>query len=92
MKRLRILFVASILPVVFAVSTAIAGQMPTGVTSPPPPSAENSVTGQMPGGVTSLSPSTEDSVTGDLPMGVTSAVDPATEFTLNLLQSMFSLF
>jgi hypothetical protein len=31
-------------------------------------------------------------VTGDMPCGVTSAIDPMTEFTLDLLQSMFSLF
>jgi hypothetical protein len=31
-------------------------------------------------------------VTGDLPMGVTSAVDPLTDFTLNLLQSVLALF
>jgi hypothetical protein len=92
MKRLRLSLAVGILTMAFTVSTAIAGQMPTGITAPPPPT-ENSVTGDIPGpGVTSTSPSTEASATGDLPCGVTSAVDPVTEFTLSLLQSMFSLF
>jgi hypothetical protein len=47
----------------------------------------------MPGpGVTSSSTSSDASVIGDMPLGVTSAVDPVTEFTLNVLQSVFSLF
>jgi hypothetical protein len=92
MKRLRILLATSILTLVFAASTAIAGQMPCGEVSPPPPT-DNSVTGDIQApGVTSASPSTEASVTGDMPQGITSAIDPMTEFTLDLLQSMYSLF
>ena len=55
MKRLKLSFVASILTIAFAVSTSMAGQMPFGITSPPPPPTETSATGQMPGGVTSSS-------------------------------------
>jgi hypothetical protein len=93
MKRLKLSFAAGILTTAFAVSTAIAGQMPGGITSPPPPPpAESSVAGNMPTGATSSSPSSETSLTGDLPLGVTSAVDPVVEFTLGLLQRMFALF
>jgi hypothetical protein len=46
----------------------------------------------MPGGASSTSTSTGASLTGDMPQGVTLAIDPATEFTLSLLQSVFSLF
>jgi hypothetical protein len=42
-----------LLTVVLAASTALAGNMPFGVTSPPPPPAEGSATGEMPQGVTS---------------------------------------
>jgi hypothetical protein len=93
MNRFRQLCATTLLTLVLAASPALAGEMPQGVTSPPPPPpTENSVTGQMPCGVTSSSPSSDASVTGEMPFGVTSAVDPVTEFTLNLLQSVFSLF
>lgn len=86
MNRVRQLCAITLLTVVLAASTALAGNMPTGVTSPPPP---ESVTGQMPGGVTS---SSEASVTGDMPLGVASEIDPVTELMLSLLQSVLSLF
>lgn len=54
--------------------------------------ASPALAGDMPQGLTSTSPSSEASVTGDMPQGVTSAIDPVTEFTLNLLQSLLSLF
>jgi hypothetical protein len=92
MKRFRLSFATGILTIAFAVSTAMAGQMPQGDTPPPPPPTENSVTGQMPMGATSTSPSSDASVTGNMPYGVTSAIDPVTEFTLTLLQSVLSLF
>ena len=72
MKRLRFSFAVGILTIAFAVSTAIAGQMPMGVTSQPP--------------------APEASVTGNMPLGAASAIDPVTEFTLSLVQSLLSLF
>jgi hypothetical protein len=93
MKRLKLSFATGILTIAFAVSTAIAGQMPCGVTSPPPPPpAEASVTGDLPMGVTSTSSSSDDSVTGNMPFGVTSEINPVMEFTLGLLQSVLALF
>jgi hypothetical protein len=91
MNRVRQMCAITLLTVVLATSPALAGDMPFGVTSPPPP-PENSATGQMPTGITSSSPSADASVTGDMPQGVTSAIDPVAEFTLNVLQSVLSLF
>lgn len=89
MNRFRQLCATTLLTVLLAASPALAGEMPFGVASPPPPQPQNSIAGQMPGpGVTSASPS----VTGEMPQGLTSAVNPVTEFTLNLLQSLFALF
>jgi hypothetical protein len=63
MRSFRISVAAGILTVVFAVSPAIAGQMPTGVTSPLP-SPDASVTGDMPQGVTSaIDPVTDFALT-----------------------------
>jgi len=73
MNRVRQLCATTLLTVVLAASSALAGDLPCGITSPPPPS-------------------TGASVTGDMPQGVTSAIDPVTEFTLSMLQSVFSLF
>ena len=59
MNRVRRLCATTLLTVVLATSSALAGNMPMGVTSPPPPS-EASVTGDMPMGVTSaIDPTTE---------------------------------
>ena len=38
------------------------------------------------------SPTRQASVTGDMATGATVTVDPVTEFTLNVLQSLLSLF
>jgi len=54
--------------------------------------ASPALAGDMPGGVTSPSPSSDASLTGEMPQGLTSAIDPVTEFTLSLLQSLLSLF
>ena len=91
MNRVRRLCATTLLTVVLAASPALAGDMPGGVTSPPP-RAEVSATGQMPGGITSTSPSSEASVIGEMPQGLTSAIDPVTEFALTLVQSLLSLF
>lgn len=91
MNRFRQLCAITLLTVMLAASPALAGDLPMGVTSPPPPT-EKSITGQMPCGATSSSPSSDASVAGQIPYGVTSSVDPVTEFTLNLLQSLLSLF
>jgi hypothetical protein len=77
--------------VVLAASSALAGDMPQGFTSPSPSSGA-SVTGDLPCGVTSTSPSSQASVTGEMPFGVTSAIDPLTDFTLSLLQNLLSIF
>lgn len=92
MKRVRQLCATILLTVILAASPALAGDMPLGVTSPPPPPPQESVTGQMPTGITATSPSSGASVTGNMPTGVTSAIDPVTEFTLGLLQSVLALF
>lgn len=92
MKRVRQLCATTLLTLVLAASSALAGQIPYGVTSPPPPPAQSSVVGDMPQGVNSSSPSSEASVTGDLPYGVASVIDPVTGLALNLLQSLLSLF
>jgi hypothetical protein len=83
MKRLRLLLAISVLTVTFTTVTTMGGQMPGGVTSSPPPPPVEDSTGQMPGGATSTI-----TVTGETG---TTAIDPATEFMLNLLQSLFSL-
>ncbi|MDT4955836.1 MAG: hypothetical protein QOJ02_3974 [Acidobacteriota bacterium] len=94
MNRFRQICAITLLSVLLSASPTLAGDMPGGVISPPPPPpTQTSVTGDMPGpGVTSSSTSSDASVIGDMPLGVTSAVDPVTEFTLNVLQSVFSLF
>lgn len=77
MKRLRLLLAVSILTMTLATVTAIAGQMPGGVTSPPPlPPVEASATSDIPNGVASTS----------------TLIDPLTEFTLNLLRRVLSVF
>ena len=91
MNWVRRMCATTLLTVVLAASPALAGDMPGGVTSPPP-RAEVSATGQMPGGITSTSPSSEASVIGEMPQGLTSAIDPVTEFALTLVQSLLSLF
>ena len=92
MNRVRLLCATTLLTVVLAASPALAGDMPLGITSLPPSPARASVAGDMPGGVTSTAPSSDASVTGEMPQGVMSAIDPVTEFTLSLLQSVLSLF
>ena len=88
MNRFRQLFATTLLTFVLATSPALAGEMPCGVTSPPP-TTEASATGDMPGGVTS---SSEASVTGNMPFGATSEIDPVTGLALSLLKSLLSLF
>ena len=92
MNRFRQLCATTLLTVALAASPVLAGDLPCGVTSTPPPQSVASATGQMPQGVTSSAPSSDGSVTGDLPQGVTQEINPLTELTLSLLQSVFSLF
>jgi hypothetical protein len=88
MNRFRQLCATTLLTVVLAASSALAGHLPMGVTSPPP-STETSATGDMPNGATS---SSEDSVTGEMPSGDTAEIDPVTGLALSLLKSLLSLF
>jgi hypothetical protein len=79
MKTLRQLCAAFVLTLALSFS-AFAGNMPAGVTEPPPPDSEATSQGEMSTGVT-----------GDMPTGATT-IDPATEALLNLLQSLLALF
>jgi hypothetical protein len=82
MKCLRHLCFASVLTFALALST-FAGDIHTGVVSPPPPPPQTtSVMGEMATGVTTINEESTD----------TSYVDPVTEFTLNFLQDLLSLF
>jgi hypothetical protein len=90
MTRFRRLCATALLTVVLAASSALAGHLPMGVTSEPPPPAEDSVAGQMPMGITS--PSSDASVAGNMPFGVAAGIDPVTESMLGLLQSVLALF
>jgi hypothetical protein len=76
MKRVQRLIAAFVLMMALALS-AIAGDMPGPGIKPPPPSIE--ATGNMPG-------------PGVVATDSASAIDPVTEFTLSLLQSVLSLF
>ena len=81
MKALRLLCVTSAFTLALAIP-AFAGDIQTGVTSPPPPQTvtangdiQTTVTGQ------------EETVSGEA-----TAADSATESVLNLIQSVLSLF
>lgn len=87
MKRVGQLCATTLLTLVLTASSAMAGQIPYGVTSTPPPT-ETSATGDMPGGATS----SETSATGNMPFGDTSEIDPVTGLALSLLKSLLSLF
>lgn len=81
MKPMRQLCAIAVLTFVFA-SSAAAGNIDCGAVSPPPdPPA--SITGEMATGATST-------------MGMSgtemASIDPLTEFTLSILQSLLSLF
>lgn len=66
---------------------AFAGEIPNGVTSPPPP-ANNTQSGEIPNGVAGETP---NNITGELPYGVTSSSDPTTvEVLINLLIALIS--
>lgn len=91
MNRVRQLCATTRLAVVLAASPALAGNMPIGGTPLPPPPPQESIIGDLPMGANSSSPSPDASVAGQIPYGVTSSVDPVTEFTLSLLQSLLSL-
>lgn len=80
MKRIQRLIVTFILTLALAFS-AVAGDMPGPGNTPTPPAS--TATEGMPDGV---------SATGDMPGPGAVTLDPLTEFTLNLLQSVLSLF
>lgn len=90
MTRVRQLCATTLLTVVMVTSTALAGDMPGGITSPPPLPTEHSVSGQMPSGI--VSSSSDASLTGEMPFGVVSGIDPVTESMLGLLQGVLALF
>jgi hypothetical protein len=89
MTRVRQLCAATLLTVVLAVSSALAGNMPMGAASEPPPPAGDSVAGDMPGGINT---SSDASLTGDMPQGVVLGIDPVTDSMLGMLQSVLALF
>jgi hypothetical protein len=83
MNRLRQFCIVVVLT--FALNfSAFAGEMATGVVQPPPPPPPQaaSVMGEMATGVTAT----------DEESAETSVVDPVTAFTLDILQSLLSLF
>lgn len=80
MRHLKNLCIACVFTIALTLS-ASAGEMLGGVTAPPPPSTQQAIAqGDMSAGVT-----------GDISTGI-AATDPATDFVLNLLQSLLSLF
>lgn len=85
MKTLRKLCTVFVLTLTLALS-AFAGEISTGITSPPPPA--QATTGEI---STGYAGEMTTGVTGDMSAGI-AATDPATEFVLNLLQSLLSLF
>lgn len=86
MKPLRQLCAVFVLALALSLSS-FAGEIQTGVTTPPPPSQMMS-TGDISTGVTG---EISTGITGDITTGVT-ATDPATDIFLSLLQSLLSLF
>jgi hypothetical protein len=81
MKHLRQFCVASILTVVLALS-AFAGDIECGVVAPPPPPAASAM-GDIECGLTDINGTQSIE---------TASIDPVTDFTLNILQSMLALF
>ena len=79
MKTLRRLCATFVLTLALSLF-AFAGNMPAGVTAPPPPDSQATTTGDI-----------STSVAGDMATGVT-ATDPAIDALLTLLQSLLSLF
>lgn len=79
MKSLRQLCTAFVLTLALTVP-AFAGQMSTTVVDPPPPAPEATAQGNMP-----------STVAGQIEANIM-ATDPTTEITLNLLQSLLTLF
>jgi hypothetical protein len=92
MNRVRQMCATTLLTVVMATSTALAGDMPGGVTSPPPFPVERSVAGDLPRGTTSTLPSSDNPLNGEIPFGGVATLDPMTESMLGLLQSMLTFF
>jgi hypothetical protein len=88
MNRFRQLCSITLLAVVLATSSALAGDLPCGVTSPQP-TTEASAIGDLPQGATS---SSEASVIDNMPYGDTAEIDPVTGLALSLLKSLLSLF
>ncbi len=65
---------------------AFAGEIPYGVTSPPPPSGARQE-GDIPNGVAGETP---NNVTGEIPYGVTSSDPTTAEALINLLIALIS--
>ena len=77
MKNIRHFCAAVTLTLILALHS-FAGQIETGITDPPPPSAAD---GQI-----------ETGIAGQITTGSSEAVDPVTEIALSLLQSVLPLF
>lgn len=82
MKTPRQLFVASVFTLALTVS-ALAGEIHTGITSPPPPPQVVTADGEIHTGVTRQEETGSSEAT---------AADSVAEAVLNLLQSVLSLF
>ncbi len=82
MRALRQLSVALVLTLALAI-TAFAGEIQTGITSPPPPPQTVTVAGEIQTGVAGQ----EETDSGEA-----TAADSVAEIALNLLQSVLSLF
>ena len=87
MKTLRRFCAGCVLTLALALA-AFAGEMPTGITTPPPPSSQETTQGDM---STTVTGEITTGIAGDMSAGVT-ATDSTTDALLNLLQSLLSLF
>ena len=84
MKHLRRFCAAIVLTLALSLSAVAGDILIPGATTQPTPQPRSSMT--------SATPQSEDSSVGDILIPGANALDPMTEFTLSLLQSLLSLF
>ena len=87
MKTLRRLCAGCVLTLALALA-AFAGEMPTGIATPPPPASQETTQGET---TTGVAGDMTTGFAGNMPAGIT-ATDPATDALLTLLQTLLSLF